>query len=130
MSENTNTALRPKKRIWLRILLGFLAVLFGVKVNAVSKLKPYDSGREACGSKHLGYGCACDSAYLFALGYVNEVALGAVLYDVCKGAVLGGDKLDLVIVFADNLAVIQNSPDTCVVAVVHIDVFLKLYVLI
>ena len=30
MSENTNTALRPKKRIWLRILLGFLAVLFGV----------------------------------------------------------------------------------------------------
>ena len=30
MSENTNTALRPKKRIWLRILLGIFGVLFAV----------------------------------------------------------------------------------------------------
>ena len=49
MSENTNTAVRPKKRIWLRILLGFfgllfaaLAVLYGYFLSKYSQV--YDKG--------------------------------------------------------------------------------------
>jgi len=49
MSENTNTAVRLKKRIWLRILLGFfgllfavLAVLYGYFLSKYSQV--YDKG--------------------------------------------------------------------------------------